>query len=62
MGYACRPCGTHIRWPPADLLQQMQREVRRHYAHYWAQYQEVLRPYERGASQPSSHILYSGGE
>jgi tRNA(Ile2) C34 agmatinyltransferase TiaS len=49
MGYACRPCGTHIRWTPDDLLKQMQREVRRHYAHYWAQYREALRPYERGA-------------
>ena len=49
MGYACRPCGTHIRWTPADLLQQMQREVRRHYAHYWTQYQEALRLYDRGA-------------
>jgi tRNA(Ile2) C34 agmatinyltransferase TiaS len=29
LGYACRPCGTQIRWTPADLLQQMQREVRR---------------------------------
>jgi hypothetical protein len=51
MGYECRPCGTHIRWPPADVLQQMQREVRRHYAHYWAQYREALRPYARGASR-----------
>jgi hypothetical protein len=49
MGYACHPCGTHIRWTPADLLKQMQREVRRHYAHYWAQYQEALRLYDRGA-------------
>lgn len=53
MGYACRPCGTHIRWTPADLLQQMQREVRRHYAHYWAQYQEALQLYDRGASRGS---------
>jgi tRNA(Ile2) C34 agmatinyltransferase TiaS len=29
-GYACRPCGTQIRWTPADVLKQMQREVRRH--------------------------------
>jgi hypothetical protein len=49
LGYACRPCGTHIRWPPADLLKQMQREVRRRYAHYWAQYQEALRLHDRGA-------------
>jgi hypothetical protein len=48
-GYECRPCGTHLRWPPADVLQQMQREVRRHYAHYWAQYQEALRPHEHEA-------------
>jgi hypothetical protein len=50
MGYACRPCGTHIRWTPADLLQQMQREVRRHYAHYWAQYREAIRVHARGGS------------
>jgi hypothetical protein len=37
IGYECRPCGTQIRWTPADVLQQMQREVRRHYAQYWAQ-------------------------
>ncbi len=30
IGYECRPCGTQIRWTPADVLQQMQREVRRH--------------------------------
>ena len=49
MGYECRPCGTRLRWPPTDVVQQMQREVRRHYAHYWAQYQEALRLYDRGA-------------
>lgn len=43
IGYACRPCGTRIRWTPADVLKQMQREVRRHYAHYWAQYREAIR-------------------
>jgi hypothetical protein len=48
MGYACRPCGTHLRWTTADLLQQMQREVRRHYAHYWAQYQEAICLHARG--------------
>jgi hypothetical protein len=51
MGYECRPCGTHIRWPPADVLKQMQREVRRHYAHYWEQYREAIRQHERGASR-----------
>jgi tRNA(Ile2) C34 agmatinyltransferase TiaS len=55
IGYECRPCGTHIRWPPADVLKQMQREVRRHYAHYWAQYQEALRPHVRGASRGPPH-------
>jgi hypothetical protein len=54
IGYACRPCGTQIRWTPADLLQQMQREVRRHYAHYWTQYHEALRLYDRGASRGPS--------
>jgi hypothetical protein len=29
-GDACRPCGTQIRWTPADVLQQMHREVCRH--------------------------------
>jgi hypothetical protein len=47
MGYECRPCGTRLRWPPADVVQQMQREVRRHYAHYWARYQEAIRQHER---------------
>jgi hypothetical protein len=51
IGYACRPCGTRTRWTPADVLRQMQREVRRHYAHYWAQYQEAIRQHERGASR-----------
>jgi hypothetical protein len=49
IGYECRPCGTRTRWTPADVLKQMQREVRRHYAHYWAQYQEAIRQHERGA-------------
>jgi hypothetical protein len=49
IGYECRPCGTRIRWTPADVLKQMQREVRRHYAHYWAQYREAIRQHERGA-------------
>jgi tRNA(Ile2) C34 agmatinyltransferase TiaS len=43
IGYACRPCGTRIRWTPADVLKQMKREVRRHYAYYWAQYREAIR-------------------
>ena len=46
MGYECRPCGTHLRWPPADVVKQMHREVRRHYAHYWAQYRAALRQHE----------------
>ena len=37
IGYECRPYGMQIRWTPTDVLQQMQREVRRHYAQYWAQ-------------------------
>jgi hypothetical protein len=51
IGYACRPCGTRIWWTPADVLQQMKREVRRHYAHYWAQYREAIREHERGGSR-----------
>jgi hypothetical protein len=43
IGYECRPGGTRIRWTPADLLKQMHREVRRHYAHYWAQYRAAIR-------------------
>jgi hypothetical protein len=42
MGYECRPCGTRLRWPPADVVQQMQREVRRHYAQYWERYQAAI--------------------
>lgn len=42
-GYACRPCGTQIRWTPADVLNQMKREVRRHYAQYWERYRAALR-------------------
>jgi tRNA(Ile2) C34 agmatinyltransferase TiaS len=49
IGYECRPCGTHIRWPPADVLKQIQREVRRHYAHYWEQYQEAIRRHAHGS-------------
>ena len=51
IGYACRPCGTRIRWTPADVLKQMKREVRRHYADYWAQYREAIREPERGGSR-----------
>jgi hypothetical protein len=43
IGYECRPCGTQIRWTPADVLDQMQREVRRHYTHYWEQYRDAIR-------------------
>jgi hypothetical protein len=46
IGYECRPCGTHLRWPPTDVVKQMHREVRRHYAHYWAQYRAALRQHE----------------
>jgi hypothetical protein len=42
IGYECRPCGTQIRWTPADVLNQMHREVRRHYAQYWARYREAI--------------------
>ena len=42
IGYECRPCGTHIRWPPADVLKQMHREVRRHYAQYWERYRAAI--------------------
>jgi hypothetical protein len=50
MGYECRPCGTTLRWPPGDVVQQMHREVRRHYAHYWAQYRAAIRSHARGGS------------
>jgi hypothetical protein len=42
VGYECRPCGTRLRWPPADVVQQMQREVRRHYAQYWERYHTAI--------------------
>jgi hypothetical protein len=42
IGYECRPCGTQIRWTPADVLSQMHREVRRHYAQYWERYREAI--------------------
>jgi hypothetical protein len=51
IGYECRPCGTRTRWTPADVLKQMKREVRRHYAHYWAQYREAICSHERGRSR-----------
>lgn len=51
LGYECRPCGTRTRWTPDDVLKQMKREVRRHYAHYRAQYQEAIRQHERGSPQ-----------
>ncbi len=53
-GYECRPCGTQVRWMPADVLDQMHREVRRHYAQYWEQYQEAIRQHARGAPHISS--------
>jgi hypothetical protein len=46
IGYECRPCGTRLRWPPADVVQQMHREVRRHYAHYWEQYRAAIAQYK----------------
>jgi hypothetical protein len=45
--YECRPCATQIRWTPADVRQQMPREVRRHDAHGSEPYREVLRQHER---------------
>jgi hypothetical protein len=42
IGYECPPCGTRLRWPPADVLQQMRREVRRHYAQYWERYRAAI--------------------
>jgi hypothetical protein len=51
IGYECRPCETRIRWTPADVLKQVKREVRRHYAHYWAQYQAAIHEHERGGSR-----------
>jgi hypothetical protein len=47
IGYECRPCGTRIRWTPADVVKQMHREVRRHYAHYWAQYRAAIEQHKR---------------
>jgi hypothetical protein len=49
IGYECRPCGTQIRWTPADVLDQMQREVRRHYAHYWERYRDAIRQHAGGS-------------
>jgi hypothetical protein len=49
MGYECRPCGTRLRWSPADVVQQMHREVRRHYAHYWARYRAAIHQREHEA-------------
>jgi hypothetical protein len=53
IGYECRPCGTQIRWTPADVLDQMHREVRRHYAQYWERYRDAIRQHARGAP----HVL-----
>jgi hypothetical protein len=53
IGYECRPCGTRIRWTPADVVKQVKREVRRHYARYWAQYRAAIREYEREGSSAS---------
>ncbi len=43
IGYECRLCGTQIRWTPADVLDQIRREVRRNYAYYWEQYRDAIR-------------------
>jgi hypothetical protein len=51
-GYECRPCGTQLRWTPDDVLKQMQREVRRHYPHYWAQYRAAIRQHAPGTPRP----------
>ena len=61
IGYECRPCGTRIRWTPADVRKQMQREVRRHYAHYWAQYREAVGQHTRGARQAGGGHHGRGG-
>ena len=50
LGYECRPCGTRMRWTPADVVKQMRREVRRYYADYWAQYRGAIREHGRGGS------------
>ncbi len=55
MGSECRPCGTQIRWTPADVLTQMIREVRRHYARYGEPYREAIRQHERGAPRIPAH-------
>ena len=61
IGYECRPCGTRTRWTPADVLRQMQREVRRHYAHYWAQYQEAIRQHARATPRADGGHHGPGG-
>jgi hypothetical protein len=48
-GYACRPCGTQIRWTPADVLKPRHREVRRNDAHDWEPYRDAIRQRARGA-------------
>jgi hypothetical protein len=50
IGYECRPCGTQIRWTPADVRDQIRREVRRHYAQYWERYHQAIR--QRGGGSP----------
>jgi hypothetical protein len=52
MGYECRPCGTRLRWPPADVVKQMQREVRRHYAQYWERYQAAIEQHQGWTRRP----------
>ncbi len=52
IGDECRPYGTQIRWTPTDVLNQIQREVRCHYARYWERYREALRQRARGAPRP----------
>ena len=54
-GYECRPCGTQIRWTPADVRDQIRREVRRHDAQYWERYQEAIRQHARGGPRTPAH-------
>jgi hypothetical protein len=61
IGYECRPCGTRTRWTPADVLKQIKREVRRHYAHYWAKYREAIHQHERGAPWAGVGGHHGGG-
>jgi hypothetical protein len=61
MGYECPPCGTRLRWPPADVVKQMHREVRRHYAQYWAQYRAAIERHAREAPRRRGTLNRQGG-